>query len=74
MKKYDIHNPTLHQKEIEVIRYSKCVPGHLNREFIPLFHYLGVKEEVFFDLQQETFNRINDLNSFFSKKGAIPCS
>lgn len=53
----------------QVIRFSKCVPGHLNREFIPLFHYLGVKEDVFFELQQEAFNRINDLNSFFSKKG-----
>jgi hypothetical protein len=44
MKKYDIPNPSLFQKEIEVIRYSKAVPGHMNREFIPLFHYLGVPE------------------------------
>jgi len=31
MKKYDIADPTPTQKEIEIIRYSKCVPGHLNR-------------------------------------------
>jgi len=41
------------------------------REFIPLFNYLGVKDEVFFNLQAETFNRINDLSSYFTKKGAV---
>lgn len=31
MKKYDIPNPTPAQKEIEVIRYAKAIPGFLNR-------------------------------------------
>lgn len=54
MKKYDIPNPSKFQKEIEVIRYSKAVPGHMNREFIPLFNYLGVPSVFFLNCPELT--------------------
>lgn len=69
MKKYEIPHPSQFQKEIEVIRYSKAVPGHMNREFIPLFHYLGVKKEAFFKLQDEAFQSVLQMHKYFDADG-----
>lgn len=57
MKKYEIPFPSLPQTEIEVIRYSKSIPTFLNREFIPLFSYLGVPEKTFFALQDDAIQK-----------------
>eukprot|EP01127_Copromyxa_protea_P014668 TRINITY_DN4133_c0_g1_i1.p1 TRINITY_DN4133_c0_g1~~TRINITY_DN4133_c0_g1_i1.p1 ORF type:complete len:875 (-),score=126.27 TRINITY_DN4133_c0_g1_i1:254-2878(-) len=69
MKKYDIPNPSDFQKEIEVIRYSRAVPGHMNREFIPLFHCLGVPKEAFFKLQDQAFEYVTQLRRYFDVEG-----
>jgi RNA-dependent RNA polymerase len=61
MLKFQIPNPTDSQRTIEVIRYSKPSRGYLNRQFILLFHSLGVPQEYFLELQNQTVREIHSL-------------
>lgn len=69
MLKFTIPNPSKFQKEIEVIRYSSAISAHLNREFIPLFSYLGVPDQVFEKLQNEAVQAALSLREYFGTKG-----
>lgn len=44
---------------LEVVSYSRYLPGYLNRQIITLLSTLGVKSEVFERLQKEMINSLD---------------
>jgi len=53
MKKYDVDPQVPEHRKFDVIKCASAINGALNRQFITLFHCLGVPKEAFVKLQKE---------------------
>jgi len=52
MKKYDVDPQVPEHRKFDVIKCASAINGALNRQFITLFHCLGVPKEAFVKLQK----------------------